>query len=235
MTNKTGGFSKPHTLHLFDSELSHLYCLVMEMSDLVMDQLDQSMQALNDGETKLVQRIILSCQEVNQYQIKIDNEVLEVLARRYPVANDQRTVISISKITVELQNISEEIYRFTRLVKAFFYPKTSYLNSKLLLDIGKIGNMVKMNLDGLMIALENSDSSLAYKLLMNDCKCENELQQGIRHQLNLVMQDPRLIGEAIDIMQMMKAFERCSEHCRKIAEYMVFMSDGIRCGHGTFK
>jgi len=233
MTIQIDGFSKPHTLHLFDSELGHLHSLVIEMMGLVMYQLDQTMQAFDHGEIKLAQKIMSKSKEINHYQLEIDNEVMTLLALNSPVANDLRNVISTSKIAVELQNMSAEIYSFARLMTVFCYPKTSPLNSKLFSDIVKIGNLVNMILIKLLIACEDKNASQVYSLLQNGRECQSELQEGVRHQLTIIMQDPRMIGRALGVMQMMNALERCNENCKNIAEYMIFMIDGIDVRHVT--
>jgi phosphate transport system protein len=45
-------------------------------------------------------------------------------------------------------------------------------------------------------------------------------------------QDVSLIGRALYILQIMKSLERCGEHCKNIAEYLIFMIDGIDVRHG---
>ncbi|MDD1621964.1 MAG: phosphate signaling complex protein PhoU [Methylococcaceae bacterium] len=231
MTTEADTLTTPHTIQIFESELDHLYCLMIEMTQLVMNQLEQTMQALNDGDMLLAEKVISKDREVKQYEIKIDAEVLMMLARHCPVANDLRTVISSSKIAVELEKIGAEIADFARLVRILFDPSTSDPNPKLLSDIVKIGNLVKIMLGKLMMILNKKEAIEAYTLLQYDRDCENELQEGIKHQLSFVVQDGRLIGRALDIMHIMKSLESCGEHCRNIAEYMIFMIEGIDVRH----
>lgn len=231
MTVQADNFTQPHTLHVFDGELDHLHCLIVEMTDLVMYQLEQAMQALDDGDMALAEKAIAQDRDVDRHEIKIDSEVLAVLARHAPVANDLRAILAISKIAVELEQIGDEVTDFARLITVLFDPKTSNPNAALLTDIVKIGNMVKIMLGKLMLIFETRDAGLAYALLGCDRDCENELQEGINHQLAFVVQDARMIGRALDIMHMMKALERCGEHCRNIAEYMILMIEGIDVRH----
>jgi len=118
-----------------------------------------------------------------------------------------------------------------KLVSVLFDPRTSDPNPKLLEDIVATGNMVKVMLAKLLLAFEKADSAQAYLLLQYDHECESELQEGIRHQLSMVLQDIRLIGRAMDIMQILKTLERCGEHCRNIAEYIIFMLEGVDIRH----
>jgi phosphate transport system protein len=231
MTLQIDKFSKQHTLQVFDSDLSRLHCSVLSMVSLVMSQLEQSMIALEEGDMDIALTVISRDKEVNDFEISIDNEVLEMLARHCPVANDLRTVISASKIAVELEKVGDEIALFAKQVSVLFDPKTSDPNPKLLADIVKIGNLVKIMLTKLIRAFEENQSDQAYLLLQYDRECELELQEGIRHQLSFVLQDARLIGRALDIMHIMKVLERCGEHCRNIAEYMIYMIDGVDVRH----
>jgi phosphate transport system protein len=171
------------------------------------------------------------CEQVNQYQIKIDNKVLEVIALQAPVANDLRTIITTSKIAVELQNMSDEIYCFARLISAFFYPNAIDPYSKRLAEVVKICDMLKHILAKLFIAFEHRDSNQVWKLRQSSTECGIKLQDGIKHQLTFMKQHPRLIGKSLDIMQMIKTLERCSDHCRNIREYIIFMFDGIDIRH----
>lgn len=221
----------PHTVQAFDSELCQLHTRVVEMVTLVMYQLEQALQALDEADMGLALRVTERDKKVNHYEVQIDNGVVQALARNCPVANDLRSLISISKITYELEKIGDEIAHFARLVSVLFDPKTSDPNPQLLEDIVGIGNLVKVMLAKLLLAFEKGDSAQAYVLLRYDHECESELQEGIRHQLSLVLQDVRLIGRAMDIMQILKALESCGEHSRNIAEYIIFMLEGVDVRH----
>ncbi|WNB77014.1 phosphate signaling complex protein PhoU [Methylomonas koyamae] len=226
----TGG--TPHTLHEYDNDLSHLYGLLLEVTDLLIYQFEQAMQAMDYGDAELAQKVISRHKKLKYYESKIDDGVLSVIARHCPVANDLRLVLSVSKISAEFSKIGDEIGEFARLVTVLFDPSTSDPNEKLLADIVKMGGLVKAILDKLMVVFENRDSKQAYALLQCDQLCEKELQEGIKHQLAYVLHDARMIRRALDIMQMMKILERCAEHCRVVAEHAVFMLDGVDIRHG---
>lgn len=227
MTNQIDSFSNPHTLHQFDTELAHLHGLVVEMAELVINQLDQVMQTLDGGKIKLARKIMLRYEVVNQYQIKIDTAVLEVLALHTPVANDLKTVIATSKIAVELQNISDETYQLARMITVFFYPKAITHNSKLLADTVKAGRLIINILAKLIASLDHKDSRQTRELLQNNPEYKTVLQEGIKHQFNFMRQNPSLISSALEVMQMMKSLEQCYEDSIRIANQIIFMINGI--------
>lgn len=231
MSIQVDNYTANHTLHYLDGELSHLRYLKLEMAKLLQCQLQQAMSALDIGDMGLAELVILQDREVDRYAAKIDTEVLQVLARHFPLANDLRNVLSTSKIAVELERIGDEIADFSQLIIVLFDPKSSDPNPKLLTDIVKIGGLVDFMLDKLIALIETQDASLAYALLSYDLDCETELQEGIKHQLSFVVKDARLISRALDIMEIMKSLERCGEFCRNIAEYMIFLIEGVDVRH----
>lgn len=235
MTVPADNILRQHTLKAFDDELRRLQQQVVEMAGLVMYQLEQAMQALDDGDMEAAQEVVERDARVNAYEAVIDNEVIQVLARHCPVADDLRVVVSLSKVAYELEKIGDEVAWFAKLVADLFDPSSSDPNPRLLVDIVKIGNLVKVMLVKLMLAFEKRESAQAYLLLQYDKECESELQQGMRHQLAFILRDVRLIGRAMDIMHIMKTLERCGEHCRNIAEYMIFMIEGIDVRHPKSK
>ena len=224
--------SKQHTLHFFDGELEHLRALILAMLDLLISQLEQAIQALEDGDIKLASKVISRDNEVNHFEIKIDGEVQAVLARHCPVANDLRAVIATSKMVVELEKTGNEIAYCARMILMLLEPRTSVPNPKLLVDIVKMAHLIKDMIAKLKGDFTTGQSNLAYTLLRCDRDCEDELQEGIKHQLACLVQDVSLIGRTLYILQIMKSLERCGEHCKNIAEYLIFMIDGIDVRHG---
>lgn len=222
-----------HLVRGFDDEINHAHKLVIEMTQLVTRQMEQALQALDVGNETLAQQVMDADTQVNQYEVSIDSEVLNILARRNPVASDLRTILSISKIAVELEKIGNDIVDFAGLVAYLFGPDTSNPNHALLLEISKFGNLVKSMLDRLILVLEKNDVQPAYSLLENERDCQNEFRDGIRQQFDFAIQDARRIGRALTLMRMMKVLEGCGEHCCHIAQYMIFMKDSIDVRHGA--
>lgn len=222
---------KQHTVQLFDGELCHLHCLVLEMAGLVIDQLDRAMLALDQADAALAESVVLKDREVNAYELKIDAEVLAILAKRSPVAFDLRMLISISKIVVDLERIGDETVKIAKLIMDMFDPQTSDPNPQILRDIVKMGTMARSMLRKTIDSFDTGKLDEARDLIEGDWNCGDEFHDGIRRQLTYVIQDARLIGRALDILQIMKALERCADHCVNIAEFMIFMIEGEDIRH----
>ena len=221
----------PHTLQIYDGELHQLQTLLKQLVELVTFQLDQTLQALHEGDIIKAENVILRDRQVNQYELEIDAEVLIVIARQAPVANDLRTIIATSKIAVELEKIGDQIVEVAKFGLLMFSSKTNIPNPRLMLDMLKMGDSLKVMLNNLSMLVENHDAEVAYNLLAYDKESEQALEDGIKHQLNFIIRDSRMISLGLNIMQMMKSLEHCLECCRNIAEYMILMIKGIDVRH----
>lgn len=223
--------TKEHTSRIFDGELNHLHCLVLEMAGLVIDQLDQSLKALRERDVHLAEKVIARDQNVDSHEIKIDNEVLTILAKRSPVANDLRMIMSISKMLVDLELIGDEIVKIAKLIILLFDSDCCDPNHHLLRDMVTMGSMVSNILKQAIQAFDQCDLAVAYQLLNEKWEYGEEFQSGIRRQLTFVIEDPRIISRSLCIFQIMKSFERCGDHCQNINEYLIFMFEGKNIRH----
>jgi phosphate transport system protein len=220
-----------HTSKVFDGELNHLHCLVLEMAGLVINQLDQSLKALHDRDPQLASNVILRDREVDNHEIKIDSAVFTILAKRSPVANDLRKIMSVSKMVVDLELIGDEVVKISKLIMSLFDNGSSDPNPQLLRDIVKMGEMISNMLKQVTRSFDNCDLASAYTLLNERWDYGEEFQAGIRRQLTFIIENPRILSRLLNIFQIMKSLERCGDHCRNMNEYLIFMFEGKNIRH----
>lgn len=219
--------SNPHPLHLFDGELGSLHSLLLEMTDLLMYQIEQTLHALDFGDIELALKVIARDRKVDSYQTRIENEVRSVLARRGTTPNDLRLVMLISKITHALEKLGNEIGDLSFQIKTIFDHNNSRNDHSLMTEIFEIGGMIKIMLDKMMVVLETRNSNQAYKVIQIGWKCDTRLQQTLKHHLSMTVLDTPAIEYTLDIMQLLKLLERSTGLCRNIAEYQILMLDSI--------
>lgn len=220
-----------HSLHAVDTDLSHLHSLLMDMLGRVKYRLLTAVQALERADMDLAQTVLQVGGDISPHEI--DREAMTVLARYSPVADDLRTVVASLKIAVELQNLENEISNFARLSVKVFDPNTSDPNNKILTELIKMGHLVRFMLCQMVTSLQNHDTRPLYALLRLEPECEAALQTGIKHQLTVVVRDTRIMKSTLALLIMMKGLEQCSERCKNLAEYMVYMLDGIDIRHAS--
>ncbi len=223
--------AKEHTSLVFEGELDNLHYLVLEMAGLVINQLQSALKAVQDRDSHLAENIILNDRLIDNHELTIDGAIVTLLAKRSPVANDLRKIMSVSKMVVDLELIGDEIVKISRLIMALFDNGSSDPNQLLLRDIIKMGEMISNMLKQVTQYFDTGDLDGAYTLLNEKWDYGEEYQAGIRRQLTFVIENPRILSRLLNIFQIMKSLERCGDHCRNMNEYLIFMFEGKNIRH----
>lgn len=225
MKIQTNSINNLRPLHFFDGELGSLHSMLLEITELLMIQMEQTLHALDFGDLELAQRVASRDQKINSLQARIEDEVRNTVACNGSTANDLRTLMIISKMASTLENIGNEIVALANQAHILF-GEHSYA-PELTTEIIHIGSMIKIMLDKMSIVLETRNSNQAYKLRLIGWNCDTRLQQAVKFQLSLTAESQPTIEQTLNIMHILKLLERSAGLCRNIAEYQILMLDSI--------
>ena len=81
---------------------------VLAMGGLVERQMTRAIEALEQEEDSGLDAVGADEQQINQYQIDIDQQCAQIIARRQPTAVDLRMILTISKVVNDLERIGDE-------------------------------------------------------------------------------------------------------------------------------
>ena len=105
-----------HTIHRYDGELNHLHTLVLEMGGLALDQVNAVLRTISEKNLALAHLALKREPEIDHLELKIDNEITTIIARRSPVASDLRVTMSFSKAVTDLERIGDEAARMADII-----------------------------------------------------------------------------------------------------------------------
>jgi len=105
-----------HISRAFDGALAALHIRVVEMGGLVMDQVREAAAAYTDWQVGPAEHVLEREREVNEYNHRLNEEQLTLIARRQPVAGDLRAIIAMSKAVAELERAGDEAKKIARTV-----------------------------------------------------------------------------------------------------------------------
>ena len=80
-------------------------------------------------------------------------------------------------------------------------------------------------------AFDAYDLERAISIVKEDDELDNEFQSATRRLTTYVMEDPRNMGHAMNVLMVVKALERIGDHAKNIAEYVVFQVKGRDVRH----
>ena len=220
-----------HTLKQYDVELESVRARVLQMGKLVKNQVRLAIESLNSGDLDLMNRIISDDHLVDALEVDIDESCTRIIARRQPTAVDLRIVIMVIKTITDLERIGDEAKKIATTAK-----RLKQTNSLALTRIEKIRNVSILTLNMLdksLDAFSNMDISSVAEVVRQDEQVDEEFRIILRYIVSFMMEDPRTISSALEILFIAKALERIGDHAKNMSEYVVYMVKGRDVRHIT--
>lgn len=220
-----------HTLKQYDVELESVRARVLQMGELVKNQVRLAIESMAAGDPALMDRIISDDHRVNALEVNIDESCTRIIARRQPTAVDLRMVIMVIKTITDLERIGDEAKRIATTAKHLMQK-----NSLTLMRFEKINLLSSLVLDMLEKSLEafsNMDVSSVAEIVRQDEQVDEEFRIALRYIVSFMMEDPRTISSALEILFIAKALERIGDHAKNMSEYVVYMVKGRDVRHIT--
>lgn len=217
-----------HISRKFNEELEGLRSQVSSMGGLVERQLVQAIEAIVSGDSELGLDVARRDVEVNEFEVKIDEECGRILATRAPAAADLRLIVAVIKVITDLERIGDEAQRIGILAARLATeerPKDRYDELKTLGD--HVIDMVHDSLD----AFSRLDAVDALQVVEEDKFVDEEYDMVQRQCITLMMEDPHTVRRFMDVSWVARALERIGDHAKNISEYVIYLVEGKDVRH----
>ena len=218
-----------HVSSQFDEDLSGLRTHVLQMGGLVETQISAAINAYATGEIASVKSIVETDRKVNELEKGIDDDCAHIIAKRQPTASDLRLVLGISKIVTDLERAGDEAKKIAKGVRRIY--ENGHMPVQYGIGIRHIAEaalvMIRQSLD----AFARLDPEQANAVIRADADVDVEFKSIIRQLITHMMEDPRTITTAIDIIWIARAIERIGDHAKNISEQVIFIAEGRDIRH----
>ena len=207
-----------------ESELLLLKNEINQMWNLVYNQIEHAGRAVTTFDKDLAQTVLLRERRVNTYELKIDNDIEDIIALYNPLGIDLRFVLATLKINTNLERIAdfaEGISRF--VIKSESAGVDLELIKKLRLEemYGEVLAMLSLAKK----ALEEEKIDLATSIFSKDDVLDEIYASSVKIWAMHMRQNPADAELCLDLSAMVRKLERAGDHITNIAEEIVFYID----------
>ncbi|MEP6998063.1 MAG: phosphate signaling complex protein PhoU [Betaproteobacteria bacterium] len=220
-----------HTHKQFDAEMEEIRSGVLAMGGLVETQLTRAIDALKHPDVDLIALVATDEQAINRMQVVIDQQCSQIIAKRQPAAIDLRMVLTVVKIVNELERIGDEIKKIA--YKAQQMQRPERLSNVRFHEITRAAGLAEGNLRLALDAFARLDVNAAAQVISDDEAIDSAFLSILRQLISYMMEDPRTISPALEIVFIAKSIERIGDHAKNVAENVVHVVKGKDVRHAT--
>ena len=215
--------SDQHIQSAFDRDLEHIQAKIMKMGGLVEDAIRQGSESVISRNEDLAEKVRQGDVHIDAITDQVNEDAARVIALRAPTAVDLRLILSVIKISTNLERIGDYAKniakRTTVLVK--IYPVEENIRS-----LRRMASEVQYMLNDALDAYIKRDAELAENVIERDLEVDQMYNGIFREYLTFMMEDPRSITACMHLHFVAKNIERMGDHVTSIAEQVVYLVTG---------
>ncbi len=222
----------PHSEHFskqYDSDLEDVRSRVLQMGGVVEAQILAAIECFSSGDTERMTEVTDTELRVNAYEVDIDDLCVHIVARRQPAARDLRLIMGVSKAVTDLERMGDEAEKITRMARLIHERKGPQI--PLQAEVRRSGDLAVAQLRHALDAMARLDPDEAERIISEDALIDTEFRGILRQLITFMMEDPRTISTALEIIWVAKAIERIGDHAKNIAEQVIYIVRGTDVRH----
>jgi len=211
-----------HVLSTYDEELNELRSIVSRMGGLAADQLQAAMKALQESNVEAANAVWLADKKLDYLEKTAEKSVIGVFARRAPVANDLREVVSTLKVISVLERIGDYAKNIAKRtiainsIQPMPMPKPLEVMAKTALQM----------IQNVMDAYAHKDSVAAVQVWESDQRLDDLHNATYEEILNHMKAAPEEISGYTHFLMVAKNLERIGDQSTNIAEQIYYSITG---------
>jgi len=208
----------------FTEELSRLRQDILAMATRVEENLGKALVALRTRNLELAEKVRDADAEVDALQKKIEADTAMLIATQQPVARDLREVITIFKLTSNIERAGDHAVHLSRAARKLAKKSDSPFSAQGHLE--KMAEMGQLMLRTAISAYMTQDAQAARAAAEMDIKIDAEHEELTKKILKLMKKNPDLVKSAFQILHTSSQLERLGDHITNICEAVIYMIEG---------
>ena len=212
-----------HIASAFDRDLEKVQAQIMKMGGLVEDAIRLAAKSLETRDEPLAEQVRAADKQIDILEAQINENAARVIALRAPTAIDLRMILSVIKISGNLERIGDYAKNMAKRTTVLSQMPPVNDSTAAIRRMARLAEeMLKDSLD----AYIRRDAELAADVIARDEELDQMYDGLFREFLTFMMEDPRNITACMHMHFIAKNVERMGDHCTSMAEQVIYLVTG---------
>lgn len=218
----------PHLDAQYERELTGIRVGLARTGARAEAMVRSAVAAILERDPALARGVVEADRELDQLEVDLDQECVSILARRAPVGQDLRLVMTTLKSVVDMERMGDLAgHMAERAIEL-----TSSRGVEAQPDLLAMAHAVQANVERVMAALAKEDGDAARVVIRADAGIDELHNLHLRRLIQLAKDHPDQLERTLAWSSVSRHLERISDHACNIAEMVVFLAEGRMMRHG---
>jgi len=208
----------------FHDELSELKVALLNMSGEAQAALAAAVDAVLQRDGEKARDVIAGDREIDNLELEVEETVIRLLATQQPMARDLRFLTAAMKISNDLERVGDHAVNIAQSAERLLASRPIVPEPELLEMARQARTMLADALD----AFVRGDAQAGRAICRRDDSVDALHASMFRILLTHMMEDPHIIGTAMELFLVSRNLERVADLATNIAEDVVFLVEANR-------
>ena len=212
----------PHTVKSYEEELKNLNANIIKMGSACEDALGKAIQAITTRNSDFAEAVIQDDEKIDKYESLIEQQVVNLIALRQPMAIDLRETVVALKVSSDLERIGDLSKNISK--------RLTKIGNVLPDDIAKNFEIAGLKASKQVNSVLNSYLHRAKDTAENVWNSDEEIDQMTNANMEAAVKhlekNQNDIQKVTQLLFMLKNIERIGDHATNIAEQVYFLITG---------
>jgi phosphate transport system protein len=208
----------------FQQQLTELEARALSGLDIVVEQLDRTMEALSHQDVELAQMVIADDDRVDGRYLEVHQGILSLLATQAPVAGDLRLVAALLHVIVHVERMGDQCVNIAKVIP--LSGNEPPVREEVLQALLKMGAHARSEINQCKAAFAERDLALAEDLARQD-RDINRLNREIFRRALEIGDDADTREWAMCMILVARALERIGDNAVDVGEQVAFVVTGL--------
>ena len=211
-----------HTVKSYEEELKNLNSNIIKMGGFCEEALGKAIQAITTRNSDNAESVIQEDEKIDKFETLIEQQVVNLIALRQPMAIDLRETVTALKISSDLERIGDLAKNISK--------RTLLLNENLpknLVDsLIRVSTNVQKQLKAVLDSYLERSAAVAINVWESDEQIDDLTNLCMNEVISYLKDNEKNLEDGTHLLFVTKNIERIGDHTTNVAEQIYFLVTG---------